>query len=68
MNCYAKRAGKAGRPLQKGKTPDARVTQYLTEIRRRPVLVRSFLQHPAGAKTVAQNEAKIRKFLEASLP
>ena len=46
---YAKRTGTARRPLQKGETLEARVTQQLTEIRRRPALLRSFFQHPSVA-------------------
>ena len=46
---YAKRTGTARRPLQKGETLEARVTQQLLEIRRRPALVRSFFQHPSVA-------------------
>ena len=46
---YAKRTGTARRPLQKGETLEARVTQQLREIRRRPALVRSFFQHPSVA-------------------
>jgi len=46
---YAKRTGTARRPLQKGETLMARVTQQLRDIRRRPALVRSFFQHPSVA-------------------
>lgn len=46
---YAKRTGTARRPLQKGETLDAQVTQQLTEIGRRPALVRSFFKHPSVA-------------------
>jgi transposase len=46
---YAKRTGTARRPLQKGETLEARVTQQLMELRRRPALLRSFFQHPSVA-------------------
>lgn len=46
---YTKRTGTARRPLQKGETLEARVTQQLMEIGRRPALVRSFFQHPSVA-------------------
>jgi transposase len=46
---YAKRTGTARRPLQQGETLEARVTTQLTEIGRRPALVRSFFQHPSVA-------------------
>lgn len=44
---YAKRTGTARRPLQKGEKLDERVTRQLTEIGRRPALVRSFFRHPS---------------------
>ena len=44
---YAKRTGHARRPLQKGEKLDERVTRQLTEIGRRPALVRSFFRHPS---------------------
>lgn len=46
---YAKRTGTARRPLQKGETMQARVINQLTEIGRRPALVRSFFKHPSVA-------------------
>lgn len=46
---YAKRTGTARRPLQMGETLEARVTQQLRAIGRRPALVRSFFQHPSVA-------------------
>ncbi|MBX2989516.1 MAG: IS630 family transposase [Nitrospira sp.] len=46
---YAKRTGTARRPLRKGETLEAQVTQQLTEIGRRPALVRSFFKHPSVA-------------------
>ncbi len=46
---YAKRTGTARRPLRKGETLEAQVTQQLTVIGRQPALVRSFFQHPSVA-------------------
>lgn len=46
---HAKRTGHARRPLQKGETLDERVATQLTEIGRRPALVRSFFKHPSVA-------------------
>ncbi len=46
---YAKRTGTARRPLRKGETLEAQVTQQLMEIGRRPALVRSFFKHPSVA-------------------
>ena len=46
---YAKRTGNARRPLQKGEKLDERATRQLSEIGRRPVLVRSFFKHPSVA-------------------
>ena len=46
---YAKRTGTARRPLRKGETLEAQVTQQLTEMSRQPALVRSFFKHPSVA-------------------
>jgi len=46
---YAKRTGTARRPLRKGETLEAQVTQQLTAIGRQPALVRSFFKHPSVA-------------------
>lgn len=46
---YAKRTGVARRPLQQGETLETRVARQLSEIGRRPALVRSFFQHPSVA-------------------
>ena len=46
---YAKRTGTARRPLRKGETLEAQVTQQLTAMGRQPGLIRSFFKHPSVA-------------------
>lgn len=46
---HAKRTGNARRPLQKGERLTDRITAQLTEMARRPALVRSFFRHPSVA-------------------
>jgi transposase len=46
---HAKRTGNARRPLQKGERLADRITAQLTEMARRPALVRSFFRHPSVA-------------------
>lgn len=46
---YAKRTGTARRPLRKGETLEAQVTQQLTTMGRQPALIRSFFKHPSVA-------------------
>lgn len=46
---YAKRTGTARRPLRKGETLEAQVTQQLTAMGRQPALLRSFFKHPSVA-------------------
>ena len=46
---HAKRTGNARRPLQKGEKLEARVAKQLSEIGRKPALVRSFFRHPSVA-------------------
>jgi transposase len=50
---HAKRTGNARRPLQKGERLADRLTAQLTEMARRPALVRSFFRHPSVAYITA---------------
>ena len=50
---HAKRTGNARRPLQKGERLADRITAQLTEMARRPALVRSFFRHPSVAYSTA---------------
>jgi hypothetical protein len=46
---YAKHAGRARRPLQRGEKMEERVHTQLAEIGSRPAIVRSFFWHPSAA-------------------
>ena len=46
---HAKRTGTARQPLRKGEKLEARVAEQLSEIGRKPALVRSFFRHPSVA-------------------
>ena len=49
---HAKRTGSARQPLQKGKRLADRINAQLTEMARRPALVRSLFRHPSVAYVI----------------
>jgi hypothetical protein len=46
---YAKRTGRARRPLRKGEKLQPRVQEQLQQIKANPKLIRSFFKHPSVA-------------------